>query len=435
MPFFPGSSSGGGTGPAGPAGSSAYQIAVANGFVGSEAAWLASLAGPAGANGSNGADSTVPGPAGPAGPAGEDGADGTGGGGAVTLTVHNATGVTIPAGSAIYLTGDATAGVPNASSTLIATGASDAVIGINEAAIANGATGPVVTSGTVTMNTSAWYLGSKLYIQSDADQPNQWDITDWWPITQPVLIGTVLEVGTAGKVQLNVDSSWTWVPNHNLTEHLDSALSTATNGQVAAFNSDTGKWAPLTLPAQTPVYDSNAAYKNGIEVPPRWNLNGGTHTVSAGSTSAHSFRVPTARTVTTVFVYAASSNPAAPCYLRGVLYKWTEATDTWTLVGQSSEVTVPNGTAYTGVKEFTLTTPVTLEAGAIYAVGVFSKAGNGGLGFYADGAFVTSSVAFIMEAKPVLGFKEGVSTHTDPQTTYVAPTASTGTKPIAAGVY
>lgn len=36
---------GGGGGPAGPPGDSAYEIAVANGFVGNEAAWLLSLKG------------------------------------------------------------------------------------------------------------------------------------------------------------------------------------------------------------------------------------------------------------------------------------------------------------------------------------------------------------------------------------------------------
>lgn len=69
-------------GPAGPAGAdgaSAYEVAVQNGFAGAEAQWLASLVGPAGADGSPGADgakgdkgdpgpagadSTVPGPAG-----------------------------------------------------------------------------------------------------------------------------------------------------------------------------------------------------------------------------------------------------------------------------------------------------------------------------------------------------------------------------------
>lgn len=43
------------------AGASAYEVAVANGFVGNEAAWLASLVGPSGAPG---LDSTVPGPQG-----------------------------------------------------------------------------------------------------------------------------------------------------------------------------------------------------------------------------------------------------------------------------------------------------------------------------------------------------------------------------------
>ncbi len=52
----------GATGPAGSNGASAYQVAVANGFPGTEAQWLASLTGPAGG----------PGPAGATGPAGSD---------------------------------------------------------------------------------------------------------------------------------------------------------------------------------------------------------------------------------------------------------------------------------------------------------------------------------------------------------------------------
>jgi len=67
----------GDTGPAGPQGDpgdSAYQVAVDNGFVGDETAWLASLVGPAGATGATGAT----GPTGPQGPAGDDGANGVG---------------------------------------------------------------------------------------------------------------------------------------------------------------------------------------------------------------------------------------------------------------------------------------------------------------------------------------------------------------------
>lgn len=71
----------GDTGPAGatgPEGPSAYEVAVAEGFVGDEAAWLLSLVGPAGATGPAGADGApgATGATGATGPAGADGADG-----------------------------------------------------------------------------------------------------------------------------------------------------------------------------------------------------------------------------------------------------------------------------------------------------------------------------------------------------------------------
>lgn len=83
---------GGEVGPPGADGESAYEIAVTNGFVGTEQEWLASLEGapgppgadgpegPPGPAGPAGADSTVPGPQGPEGPpgpAGPAGADST----------------------------------------------------------------------------------------------------------------------------------------------------------------------------------------------------------------------------------------------------------------------------------------------------------------------------------------------------------------------
>jgi hypothetical protein len=70
-------------GETGPAGQSAYQLALNSGYVGSQAAWLASLVGPPGPQGDPGADSTVPGPqgppgeTGPEGPSGPQGADST----------------------------------------------------------------------------------------------------------------------------------------------------------------------------------------------------------------------------------------------------------------------------------------------------------------------------------------------------------------------
>lgn len=55
--------------PGGPPGPSAYDVAVAAGFVGTEVEWLASLVGPPGADGADGADGAAGGP-------GADGADG-----------------------------------------------------------------------------------------------------------------------------------------------------------------------------------------------------------------------------------------------------------------------------------------------------------------------------------------------------------------------
>ena len=64
-----------GGGGSGADGASAYEVAVANGFVGTEVEWLASLVGPAGADGAPGADGAQ-GPAGADGAQGPSGADG-----------------------------------------------------------------------------------------------------------------------------------------------------------------------------------------------------------------------------------------------------------------------------------------------------------------------------------------------------------------------
>lgn len=71
----------GATGAQGPDGRTAYQVAVANGFVGTESAWLASLVGPQGPQGIQGSQGATgaqgaTGPQGPAGPTGATGATG-----------------------------------------------------------------------------------------------------------------------------------------------------------------------------------------------------------------------------------------------------------------------------------------------------------------------------------------------------------------------
>ncbi len=72
----------------GPAGASAYQVAVANGFVGTEAQWIASLAGPPGAPGEKG-DQGDQGIQGVAGTSGDPGADGIDGASAYEIALAN----------------------------------------------------------------------------------------------------------------------------------------------------------------------------------------------------------------------------------------------------------------------------------------------------------------------------------------------------------
>lgn len=68
-------SGGGGEGTQGPPGESAYEIAVDNGFTGTEQEWLASLKGPPGKDGEKG-KAGPPGPKGDPGEGGQDGKDG-----------------------------------------------------------------------------------------------------------------------------------------------------------------------------------------------------------------------------------------------------------------------------------------------------------------------------------------------------------------------
>jgi len=74
-------SGGGGTGPAGPEGASAYEVAVANGFVGTEAEWLTSLEGEDGVDGADGPAGAMGliGPTGDTGPIGPSGPEGVAG--------------------------------------------------------------------------------------------------------------------------------------------------------------------------------------------------------------------------------------------------------------------------------------------------------------------------------------------------------------------
>ncbi len=105
---------GGPTGPTGPQGKSAYQVAVDNGYSGTEAQWLAFLVGPTGPSGASG-PSGSPGSVGATGPTGIGVTGPSGSVGATGPTGVGATGATGP-------TGIGYAGLTSATSTTIGTG-------------------------------------------------------------------------------------------------------------------------------------------------------------------------------------------------------------------------------------------------------------------------------------------------------------------------
>ena len=127
----------GATGPTGPTGASAYELAVDNGFDGTEDEWLASLQGATGPTGPTGAD----GPVGPTGADGATGADGpigpTGADGPIGPT--GADGPIGPTGA------DGPTGPTGADGPIGPTGAD----GPTGPTGADGATGPTGPTGTI----------------------------------------------------------------------------------------------------------------------------------------------------------------------------------------------------------------------------------------------------------------------------------------------
>ena len=133
-------------GETGPAGLSAYQLALNAGYVGSSSAWLASLVGPPGPQGPPGADSTVPGPQGPPGETGPPGPQGDPG---ADSTVPGPAGPPGPEGD------PGPTGPPGADSTVPGPQGETGSVGLQGPAGPQGDVGPqgpagVITDGSVT---------------------------------------------------------------------------------------------------------------------------------------------------------------------------------------------------------------------------------------------------------------------------------------------
>lgn len=243
-------------------GLSAYEVAVANGFVGTEAAWLASLVGADGADGATG-------PQGPAGPAGADGADGATGpagpgvaaGGTagqilaknsatdydtawidnytaqVKHLAMNQTGSTIAKGSVVYISGS------NGTNMLLALADADSeatsskTIGLVQADILNGAEGYVITEGLLSgLNTASATAGQPVWLSSTAG-----GFQFGTPPAEPahaVYLGVVTRVQSVnGEIFVKVQNGY------ELTELHGVEISAVVDGQALIYNASTGLWA------------------------------------------------------------------------------------------------------------------------------------------------------------------------------------------------
>lgn len=106
---------------------------------------------------------------------------------------------------------------------------------------------------------------------------------------------------------------------------------------------------------------------NSIEVPPRWIMGTGvTQGLSTQQSTGSVFISPDARTVTGAYFYISLWGNAT--LYKHALYQRTDAaTNTWTRIA----VTATNHTNNNvGIRALSFLTPVTLEAGGVYAVAV-----------------------------------------------------------------
>lgn len=235
------------TGPTGPAGSgqSAYQLAVSLGFVGNEAAWIASLEGPegpastvpgpmgpAGPTGPAGPASTVPGPTGPAGatgPAGPKGDPGDPG-------PAGPTGPTGPAGP----TG--ATGATGATGPAGANGANG--LGVP----AGGATGTVLAKKTSTDNDTEWVdpksldavvlndqVANYTLVLSDAQKYIRMTLASANTLTVPPNASVAFPIGTVIQVRQAGSGQTTFIPDTGVTINTAETLKLRKQGSTASL--------------------------------------------------------------------------------------------------------------------------------------------------------------------------------------------------------
>lgn len=247
----------GATGPKGDTGDSAYDVAVAEGFVGTEAQWLASLVGPQGPQGETGATGAT-GPQGDTGPTGATGATGpqgeTGPAGPQGTVANSFAGawdiatayaaddiVTYQGETWLALQGS-TGTTPTEGATwtkLAAKGAdgegsgtvtSVAITGSDGIEIDSGS--PITSSGTIALGVNAAALRTHINVEDGADATDA---------TNVAAAGAVMDGDFASNGFMKRTGAGTYSTDAAIALG-DIAQGGATDGQVLAWNNTGGTW-------------------------------------------------------------------------------------------------------------------------------------------------------------------------------------------------
>lgn len=278
----------------------------------------------------------------------------------VSLVAQNETGVTISAGTVVYVDGyDATSGLPTISPADADSASTMPAIGIVPTAINHNASGKVIIQGVYTGNTSAFTIGDVLYVSGTAGsltttRPTGTALPQRFGIVTKVhaSTGTVHVTGPLEAANLpNLPNGQIWVGN-------GSAVPTGTtlNG-AAVVNTPAGNIAATTTQAAINELDSEkeSATSNNID-PDRLagdTIDDDILDIAAGGTGGNS--ASTARTAlglaigTDVQAYSANlaalasaGSSGSGTFLRSTL---AVPPNSWLKSGASQELTAVSGIA------------------------------------------------------------------------------------------
>lgn len=151
------------------------------------------------------------------------------------ISVRNQTGSTIPAGSAVYITGAASNKPLIALARANAEATSSKTLGLTTTAIASGHNGYVVMAGTLDkISTTSYTAGQALWLSATTAG----GLTTTMP-TAPnhaVFIGIVVTSASNGKIEVRVANGFELEELHNVS------ITSVTDGHLLAYESSSGLW-------------------------------------------------------------------------------------------------------------------------------------------------------------------------------------------------